>query len=174
MKPIIKVPLKFGGIGIIILILMFFVFLITDSNPLLEMKVFDFFILPVFLFFGIKEFRDSYNNREMSYGQGMTSGLIIYGCIAIGYSLFLWIALQFTNPDLLTDYIHTSIEVFESSKAELTADGSEEMYLQTVKDAKQTKAIDLVWDSLLKKAGIGFLLTSLLATVLKRKTTTDS
>ena len=173
MKPIIKVPLKFGGIGAAILILMFFVFLLTDSNPLLEMKVFDFFILPVFLFFGIKEFRDSFNQGEMTYGQGMTTGLIIYGCIAIGYSIFLAAALQFTSPDLLAEYIAKSVEVFESNKAELTADGSEEMFLQTIKDAKQTQSIDLVWDSLLKKIGIGFLLTSLLATVLKRKTTAE-
>ena len=54
MKPLFKVPLKFGLIGAAINIAMFFVLHWTGSNPLLEMRVFDFFIIPVLSFSGSK------------------------------------------------------------------------------------------------------------------------
>ena len=169
MKPLFKVPLKFGLIGAAINIGMFFVLHWTGSNPLLEMRVFDFFIIPVFIFFGIKEFRDTFNQGLIEFWQGMTVGFFIYGCIALLYSLFLWIALQFADPEMLDFYISESLNVIKENKDLLTEEMGVESYQSSYEEVSKTTALDLALDSLVKKAGIGFLLTSVLSTILKNQ-----
>lgn len=169
MKPLFKVPLKFGFIGAAINIVMFFVLHWTGSNPLLEMRVFDFFIIPVFIFFGIKEFRDTFNQGLIEFWQGMTVGFFIYGCIALLYSAFLWIALQFADPEMLQSYITESLNVIKENKDLLTEEMGAESYQSSYDEVSKTTAFDLVADSFVKKAGIGFLLTSVLSTILKKQ-----
>ncbi|UXX79650.1 DUF4199 domain-containing protein [Reichenbachiella carrageenanivorans] len=169
MKPLFKVPLKFGLIGASINIAMYFVLYLTDSNPLMEMRVFDFFIIPIFIFFGIKEFRDIFNQRVMEFWQGMTVGFFIYGTIALLYSIFLWIALEFSDGEILQEYITESLNVIKENKDILTEEMGIDSYQSSFDEVSQTTAIDLALDSLFKKAGIGFLLTSVLSTVLKKQ-----
>lgn len=169
MKPLIKVPLRFGLIGAGINIAMYFILCLTDSNPLMEMRVFDFFIIPVFIFFGIKEFRDVFNQRLMEFWQGMTVGFFIYGTIALLYSIFLWIALELSNGELLQEYITESMNVIKENKDILTEEMGADSYQSSYDEVSQTTALDLALDSLVKKAGIGFLLTSVLSTVLKKQ-----
>jgi len=169
MKPLFKVPLKFGLIGATINIAMFFVQHWTGSNPLMEMRVFDFFIIPVFIFFGIKEYRDTFNQGLMEFWQGMTVGFFIYGSIAVFYSIFLWVALQFADPDMLQSYITESLNVIKENKDLLTEEMGAESYQSSYDEVSKTTALDLATDSLVKKAGIGFLLTSVLSTVLKKQ-----
>lgn len=169
MKPLFKVPIKFGLIGAAINIAMFFILHWTGSNPLLEMRVFDFFIIPVFIFFGIKEFRDTFNQGAMEFWQGMTVGFFIYGCIALLYSAFLWVALLIVDAEMLQSYITESLNVIKENKDLLTEEMGADSYKSSYDEVSQTTAFDLVADSFVKKAGIGFLLTSLLSTVLKKQ-----
>lgn len=169
MKPLFQVPLKFGLIGAGINMLMFFVLHWTGTNPLLEMRVFDFFIIPVFIFFGIKEFRDTFNQGLMEFWQGMTVGFFIYGLIALLYSGFLWLSLQFVNPEMLQFYITESLNVINENKDLLTEEMGVENYQNSYNEVSKTTSFDLVIDSFVKKAGIGFLLTSVLSTVLKKQ-----
>jgi len=169
MKPLFQVPIKFGLIGAAINIAMFFILHWTGSNPLLEMRVFDFFIIPVFIFFGIKEFRDTFNQGLMEFWQGMTLGFFIYGTIALLYSTFLWIALQFADPEMLQSYITESLNVINENKDVLTEEMGADSYQTSYDEVSKTTAFDLSTDSFVKKAGIGFLITSLLSTVLKKQ-----
>lgn len=169
MKPLYQVPLKFGLIGAGINVLMFFVLHWTGSNPLLEMRVFDFFIIPVFIFFGIKEFRDTFNQGLMEFWQGMTVGFFIYGSIAVVYAVFLATALQLFDPEMLQSYISESLAVIKENKDILTEEMGVESYQSSYEEVSKTTGLDLAIDSLVKKAGIGFLLTSVLSTVLKKQ-----
>ncbi|SMD33242.1 Protein of unknown function [Reichenbachiella faecimaris] len=169
MKPLFKVPFKFGLIGAAINIAMFFVLHWTGSNPLMEMRVFDFFIIPVFIFFGIKEFRDTFNQGLMEFWQGMTVGFFIYGSIALLYAVFLWMALQLADVEMLQSYITESLNVIKENKDILTEEMGADNYQSSYNEVSKTTALDIATDSLVKKAGIGFLLTSLLSTILKKQ-----
>lgn len=168
-NPLFKVPLKFGLIGSVITIAMFFVIYWTGANPLLEMRIFDFFIIPVFLFFGLKEFRDTYHQKIMEFWQGMTVGFFIYFTIAFLYSGFLWLALQLIDPEILQGYITESLNVIKENKDLLIEKVGIESYEDSYAEVSQTTAFDLVADSFVKKAGIGFMLTSVLSTIFKKR-----
>jgi len=169
MNTLFRTPLKFGLMGTGVIILMFFVYQFTGSNPLIEMRIFDFFIIPIFLFFGIKDFRDADNSGLMEFWQGMTAGFIIYGCIAVIYSAFLWLAVSLISPNMLEEYIAQSLKVLNENSEKLIGQMGQENFDTSYLDVGKTTTFDLVLDSLVKKAGIGFFLTSLIATVLKKK-----
>ena len=132
------------------------------------MRVFDFFIIPVFIFFGIKEFRDTYNQGLMEFWQGMTVGFFIYGSIALVYSLFLWVAIQLADPEMLQAYITQSLNVINENKDILTEEMGADSFRSSYDEVSKTNSFDLAADSFVKKAGIGFLITSLLSTVMKK------
>ncbi|MEO9966429.1 MAG: DUF4199 domain-containing protein [Reichenbachiella sp.] len=166
MKPLFKTPLKFGLIGAGISMLMFFVLYLTGSNPLLEMQVFSLFILPVFIFFGIKEFRDTFNQSTMSFSQGMTVGLIIYLSIGLFYSLFLVGVLNIIDTSvIMEEYVATNLQKLEESRSQFSQKEFEESYLENQNSTIYVPIKDIA----VKTLFIGFLLTSLLSTVLKKQ-----
>ncbi|MEO9806320.1 MAG: DUF4199 domain-containing protein [Reichenbachiella sp.] len=166
MKPLFQVPLKFGLIGAGIKILMFFVLLWTDANPLLEMQVFNLIILPVFIFFGIKEFRDTFNQGILSFSEGMTIGLIIYLLIGLLYGAFLAGALNIIDTSvIMEEYIATNLQKLEESRSQFGQKEFEESYRENQNSSIYVPIKDIIIRTLL----IGFLLTSLLSTVLRKQ-----
>lgn len=165
MKPLIKVPVKFGLIGAGVCMLMFFIQYWTDTNPLLEMQVFSLFILPVFLYFGFKEYRDTFNNGLMSFSEGMTIGLIIYLLIGTIYGLFLVGILNILDTGvIMEEYIATNLQKLEESKSQFSQKEFDESYQDNLNSTIYTPIKDIIVRTVL----IGFLLTSLLSTILKK------
>jgi hypothetical protein len=54
---LISVPLKYGAIGGIIVIILNLLFYFSGRNPLVEIKYIDIPLLVIFIFFALKEFR---------------------------------------------------------------------------------------------------------------------
>ncbi len=58
----------------------------------------------VFVFFGIRHFRDTKNNGKVSFKQGIILGLMISVVTAIGIAIADYIYTAFVNPDFFTEY----------------------------------------------------------------------
>ena len=169
MKPIIKVPLKYGIFGSMMVVVMFLVFYFAGSNPLIEMNTFDFFILPIFLFFGVKEFRDNFNGKYLEFWEGMTVGFIIYATIALLTSLFIFVFLISDGGTLLAGYIQSTAEGFEATRPETIKELGEAIYVQELQDIKSTTASIVFLDNLFRKAAVGLLLTIMLSVITRKK-----
>ncbi|MDA1121586.1 MAG: DUF4199 domain-containing protein [Bacteroidetes bacterium] len=74
-NPLISVPLKFGLIGSGLFMAMFLVTYFIEKNPLIDLKLFDFILIPIFLFTAMKQYRDYANDNILHFWQGMTSAL---------------------------------------------------------------------------------------------------
>jgi len=168
-KPIMKVPLKYGTIGAGMIALMFFIFYAAGTNPLVEMQLFDFFILPVFLFFGLKEYRDAYNQRLMEFWQGMTVGFIVYFTIALLSSSLTWVFVQWVDSSLLASYIANSLSELDQKKVEIIKRMGEDTFLTSQQGVRATNIFDLALDSFLKKTAVGLLLTIMISVIMRRK-----
>ncbi len=173
-NPLIKVPAKFGAFGSAMVIVMFLVFYFTGNNPLVEMEMFDFFIIPIFLFFGIKEFKDSYNQRLLEYWQGMTAGFVVYTSIAVITSLFLILFLSLDGTELLDGYTADRMAILEEQKDGIVEEMGEATYLQSQQDIENLSAGDIIFDNFLKKMFTGLLLTIMIAVIMRKKPTTDT
>lgn len=165
----IKVPLKYGIAGGLLVVLVFVVLFLLGENPLLMLQPFDFMLLPLFLFVSIREFRDVHNGRLMFFWQGMTVGFFCYIIIALVSSVFIILFLEFCDCNLLAEFITNKVEILESGKARVIEEMGQATYDKTVTDVEATTAFIVSLDNLLKKCILGLLFTIMLSMILRTK-----
>lgn len=168
-NPIVAVPLKFGAISSALSILMFLITYWMGKNPLIDLKFFDFLILPIFLFFAMKDFKDYRNKGILHFWQGMTVGVISYLTLAVFSALFISIFLNFIDAQLLDLYITDRLEMIDLKKEEIIAEMGEGTYDKSRTDILNTSASILSLDDFLKKCLIGLMLTIPIAVILRRR-----
>ena len=84
----------------------------------------------LFVYFGIKHYRDSENNGLVSFGKALLIGILISLLASIAFGLMDLIYVTFVNPDFMTDYYDGMLEQlqtlpadeFEIRKAELESE----------------------------------------------------
>ncbi len=167
-NPLISVPLKFGTIAGGLSILMFLIAYWMGKNPLIDLRFFDFLILPVFLFFSMKYFKDYKNNGILHFWQGMTVGVLNYVVLAVLSAIFIIFFLNFINAQLVDFYIIDRLEIIDLKKKEIVSEMGEGTYNQTRSDIGNTSATILALDDFLKKCLIGLTLTIPIAVILRR------
>lgn len=84
----------------------------------------------LFVYFGIKHFRDRENNGFVTFGQALLIGILISLMAALAFGIMDVIYVKFVNPDFMTEYYDGMLEQakslpadeFEIRKAELTSE----------------------------------------------------
>jgi hypothetical protein len=169
MRDLFKISIRYGLIGAALIMIMFLVFYFSDENPLQELQMFDLFIIPIFVFFGVKEFRDRYNGELLQYWEGMTTGTIISLLIASITALFLYVFMAWVDTSMLSEHVQLMLNGLEETRDKIVEEMGAESYIESYEKVKDTSMRDIVVDSFAKKIIIGFLITSVVAVVLKRK-----
>ncbi len=165
---LVAVPLKYGMIGGVVVILLFLIFYFMNLDPLVNIKMVDIFILTVFILFALKEFRDRYNDRQLHFWQGMTGGVINYLTIAVISAIFILIMTVIIDPEMTTKYIESRIALLHENKQTLIDTMDEQTYIDTVAGVKGTTGFDLALDDFLKKSIIGLFLTIIISVILRK------
>ena len=165
---LIAIPLKYGAIGGVLVILLYLVFYFLGKNPIIEIKLVDILLLAIFIFFCLKEFRDKYNHHELHFWQGVTGGMIAYFSIALISAAFILLLLVVIDPDITTNYIETRIELINENKENLIESINEQAYIDALEGVKKTTPLDLAVDDFLKKSIIGLFLTIIIAVILRK------
>ena len=173
-NPLIRIPAKYGAIGATLVIILFYVLHFTDGNPLTDMNMFDFFILPIFLFFGMKEYRDIYNNKQLEFWQGMSTGFVVYVTLALITTLSLFLFLSVAAEQVFVDYVINAVAEVTNNRDNTIERMGEEAYLEALSKTESTTKLDLVFDYLLKKLIVGLMLTIMISVIMRRKPLTAS
>ncbi|MFY0653721.1 MAG: DUF4199 domain-containing protein [Cyclobacteriaceae bacterium] len=168
-NPLIIVPLKFGFFGAVMVVILFFLLYFTGANPLLDMKMFDFFILPIFLFFATKEFRDTHNSRQAEFWHGMTVGFVTYLTYALTATVVLVLFLFLADQQIFDDYVINTVAEATKNKEQTIEKLGEAAYNETLIKLKETSKTDVILDFLIKKLIIGLMLTIMIAVIMRRK-----
>lgn len=170
LQPIYAVPLKFGLVGGAMSVLLFAGIYFFGKNPLIVYRQFDFgfLLLPLFLFFSIREFRDFGNNGELRFWQGMTVGFLTYMIIAFISALFVWAFITFVDDQLLAGYIGDRLRLITMMKEEMIAQMGEAIYDRTYMEVQGITAVEVAVDEFLKKIFIGLFLTILISVFLRK------
>jgi hypothetical protein len=69
----------------------------------------------LFVYFGIKHFRDKENNGKISYRKTILIGMLITFGSALGVALFDYIYTSQINPDFATEYLEYSINKMQET-----------------------------------------------------------
>lgn len=166
-----RVPVRYGIIGAGLHIGLFLIlYFITTLNPLIVSKKLDsgFILLPIFIFFSIKEFKDFKNNKQLRFWQGMTVGFVTYTVIAFGAAVFTFIMLEFVDPALMQEYIQDRLQMMAESKESFVEQLGATVYDKTIVDIKAVTAYIIAIDELLKKMLIGMFFTIIISVILRK------
>lgn len=168
--PLVTVPVKYGLFGGFFSIVLFLILYFLGKNPLVVAGIFDFglILIPIFIFFSIKEFRDYRNNKELRFWQGMTVGFINYVTIATVSALFIWLFLTLIDEQLLTSYIGDRTALLVENKQQFIESLGDITYEETLVELENTTAYIIAVDDFLKKVFIGLFLTIIFSVILRR------
>lgn len=75
------------------------------------------FLSLIFVFFGIRHYRDHENNGEITLGRAIGIGICISLFSALGFALIDYIYTSQINPDFTKDYLAHSIESLKATAA---------------------------------------------------------
>lgn len=168
-NPLLSVPIKFGSFAGILAITMFFVLYFMELNPFVESRLMDIILLPIFIFFSLKDFRDVRNGGVLHYWQGMTVGVLMYLLMATISALFIYIFTTWIDPNVLHEYIADRVNLMQESKVQFLEQLGEDTYEKAIVDVSATKPITLAIDDFLKKSIIGLMLTIMISIILRKQ-----
>ncbi|MGK7395479.1 MAG: DUF4199 domain-containing protein [Candidatus Cyclobacteriaceae bacterium M3_2C_046] len=166
--PMLLVPLKYGAMGGFLAFVAVLVFYFIGESPILIARFLDLLILPIFLFFSLKEYRDYYNEKQLHFFQGIAVGFVTFVTLAAVSAIFLFIFLEFIDPGVLQGYIDERLTQLDQNKASYLEKMSEEVYQSTYESVRNARSYNLALDDFIKKSIIGLFATALIAVILRK------
>lgn len=163
-----KVPFKYGVAGGIISLLLFLTLYFLEENPLSAIRLFDFLLIPLFIFFSLKEYRDYRNAGKMAYWEGMTVGFVCYGLIALISASSILFFLEMIDPELFAQHKQENITILTQDPQEWVEQLGKEDYEEALEDVRGITPVSLAVDDFVKKILVGLFLTSIISIFLKR------
>ena len=169
-NPILKVPAKFGLIGGLLAAILFIVLYAVGQNPLLSTKKIPFgiILIPLLVFFSIKEFRDYFNGRELRFWQGVVIGFVNYLIIALISSTFIFVFLNYYDQELLQELINFNILNFERNKSGFIETFDQDTYDKVLADIRKTTVHHIALDDFTRKMLIGFISAFIISIFLRK------
>lgn len=156
----------FGVIGGAFCGLAFVVFYFIGAEPISFTEIFGYIIIPIFVFLGIKNFKDSMNGRELSFGQGMTVGFFVYSLLALISAMVIFIMLHMDTA-VFEEYKAAATSLLQEKKEVIMQQLGNESYEATVESMSGMTIFDVVLNDFLRKLIPGLFFTIILSIILK-------
>lgn len=157
MKPFYKSPLKFSVFGLVFLVLMFFILHFMDRNPLMAGKMFDFLIIPLFVFLTVKEFKDYHNGKQLRFWQGMSIGWIYLLGVGVLYFSFLSLISATAFGEYFDQYRTLNYEKVVANEEQIMENFGKEAYDQMLL-AKNASDFKIIWIDIRNKLLVGLFI----------------
>ena len=167
-RAILKVGVKYGLVGSVIAIGLFFVMLWLNENPLVwtAPKLIVYCVLfAAFPLLATLEFRRYYLLGKWKFWQGLMLCVLVYGIISLTTFAVALVAMQL-DSELLESYREVSLHSLEANREGFLEQFGEEQYIQTREIVLATTVWDVALDDLFKKIVIGFFLAATIALAL--------
>ena len=139
-----------------------------DLNPLINGKFSDFILIPIMVFFAIKEYRDYENQGKLWFWQGMSIGFINYVTIGIFSGLFVGAFIYWIDGQVVMEYVNNRVDYLMTNKQEILKEINEDRFNETIENVKKISTMDVIWDQILRKMIIGLFLTIILSVFLRK------
>lgn len=137
------------------------------AEPVGMVLIFGYVTTPVFVFAGIKQFRDRQNGGELFFGQGMTVGFFVYTIMAVLSAL--WVTLFMSAvPEVFEIFKASNLALLESKRELLIEQIGESSYVETLRNIEAMSFFDVVLNDFLRKIFPGLFFTIIISIILKR------
>jgi hypothetical protein len=178
-----KIPLNYGTIGAILYFSLFVLIYYTGGQPLGEYALFGIWILPVFIYLGIKYHRDKERNGFIAFTQALGAGMLISFVLASLFNILVYSFGTFIGRELMPKYEMNKLEKLEELKISIErlsdmgnsslADSMQKVYdMETDNMKKHPEEYTLgniCWRDFQAKLFGGFFVSLFIALILKKK-----
>lgn len=117
-----KIVLRYGSYGAITICVLFLAaWFLADGQSYTVQESIGYAVMILslsFVFFGIKQFRDTENSGKISFKKALTLGVLISLIVAAVFGILDVIYVEFLNPDFMEEYYARSIEQMRTSMPE--------------------------------------------------------
>lgn len=115
-----KTIFRFGFYGIalmlVILFTSFFIFKGRENWEAQEILGYTTIVISlVFVYFGIRHWRDNYNAGQLTFGQGLKLGSLITLFPSVAFGLFTWLEVSVLDPGFSDKYYGYQVQKMKAS-----------------------------------------------------------
>jgi hypothetical protein len=171
LQPIYRIPIIYGLIAAAASISLFCILYYAGRNPLLIPAFLDFRILlfPIFLVFGIRDYKENHNQGILHFWQGISIGMQTILIIAFLMSLFILIFGTLIEPGFVHEFVTESIQNIELMRDKLLESIGKESLEKSLELLPTTTIVDLAIDYLIKSLPYGIFLAIIISLILRKK-----
>lgn len=167
MNRYLKAAYPFGFTAGMLCVVGFILMYFLQIEPIGMVLVFGYIITPVFVFLGIKHFRDRFNGGELFFGQGMTVGFFVYTLMAVISAAFIGLFMFFV-PEVFDSFKAMNIDLLIEKRDILVAQLNQQAFDETYKNIQQMSVWDVILNDFLRKVIPGLFFTIIISIILKR------
>lgn len=170
MRPLVKVPLKYGAIGGMLGIFVVVGLYYLNPHPFLIPVFFDFRIIlfAVLIYFTLREFRDYHQGGVLYFWQGIIASFLFIGTFAIMAAGGIWLFIQFV-PLFLQSYIDSSLAQIRGLSDDVIARIGKDIYQRNLELLPTTNGFDLAMLYFWQSYMIGLFISIILSVILRRQ-----
>jgi hypothetical protein len=158
---------KFSLIGGMFCLLAFILFGSLGYDAANFSMLLGYILIPIFLFIGIRYFKNGYNNGFLSFAHGMTVGFLIYMGIALVSGLGILVFLML-NPEAFEALKNLKLQVLEVNEEMIKSQVGEESFAITLLNVQNMKPLDIALNDFLWKIVPGLFFTIIISIILRK------
>lgn len=171
LQAIYRIPIRYALIASAASIILFCILYYAGRNPLFIPPFLDFRVLlfPIFLVFGIRDYKENHNQGYLHFWQGISVGLQIMLIISFVMSIFILIFGTVVEPDFVNEFISGSIQNIESTREKLLESIGKETLEKTLEILPTTTIAHLAIDYFIKSLPYGIFIAIIISLILRKK-----
>lgn len=168
--PFVLVMVRYGAIAGLLCIVLLVAIYYMGQHPLLIMPYLDYRILlfGLFIFFGLREFRDYNQNGILYFWQGLVGSYLVVFIASVIGALGL-IVFAKVEPRFVTSYIDTMLQNFKAFPQESIERIGKEVYERNLKLLPSTNSTQLAITYFGQGIIIGIFISVILSVILRKQ-----
>jgi uncharacterized membrane-anchored protein YitT (DUF2179 family) len=173
-SPLISIGIRNGAMAGVLAIALLVVMFYIGRHPLLVSPFMDFRILlfGIFIFFTLKEFRDTHQEGALYFWQGMTGSFIMI-MVAATISSMLILVFCSIESSFIPSYIENSIKYLKTFPAEDIERIGKDVYQRNLELLPATNSKQIASQYFVQSLMIGLFVSIILSVILRKEPKTN-
>lgn len=169
-SPLLSIAIRNGAIAGVLAIALLVAMYYLGRHPLMIAPFLDFRILlfGIFIFFTLKEFRESHQGGILHFPQGMIGSFIMVMIAATMASALLW-GFTAIEPDFLADYVKGMTEYLKTFPESDIDRIGKEAYQRNLESLPATNGKQIASSYFVQSMIIGFFVSIIMSVILRKQ-----
>jgi hypothetical protein len=169
-SPLISIAIRNGAIAAVLAVVLLMAMYYLGRHPLMIAPFLDFRILlyGIFLFFTLKEFRESHQDGILHFPQGMAGSFIMIMVVATLTSILLW-AFMAIEPDFVAEFVTHTTEYLKTFSPDDIERIGKDAYQRNLDSLPATNGKQIASSYFVQSMIIGFFVSIIMSVILRKQ-----